>query len=154
MAECHGSAVRQNAGEGSHDADWWVCTRGSCVGLQGPVGLREDLLIHISLTLEEMNICLWAVAQALWAEGNLHLCLLSHIYTHKMDAQNSVCFSPIFFSPYGQPSSWHGVSVKCVPPDSPLLFCLSSWAEKSRAAYALNIRPLRMFINPVTWIKA
>lgn len=53
-------------------------------------------------------------------------------------------------SPYGQPSSWHGATVKCVPPQQPTHIPPLIIISKSRAAYALNIRLLCVVINPIT----
>lgn len=113
----HSSADGRRASEGCTDIEWWVCTQGSCAGILGPAGPGEVLLMHTSLMLKEMNVGLCGVARAHRAGGNLHLCQLSHVYTQKK-RKNVILFAfhHNILSPYGQPSSWHGATVKCVPP--------------------------------------
>lgn len=92
--------------------------------------------------------------------GNLHLCQLSHVYTQKQNQKKKIrergkdmilfAFHHNILSPYGQPSSWHGATVKCVPPQQPTHIPPLIIISKSRAAYALNIRLLCVVINPIT----
>lgn len=125
----------QKASEGCADTEWWVCTQGSCAGLPSPAGPGEVLLRRTSLTLKEMNMGLWGVEWAHRARANLRLCPPPRAPTPKKGKDtNLLAFNHNIFSPYGQPSSWRGATVKCAPPssppDSPLIFRLSSSSLK------------------------
>lgn len=109
--------------------------------------------MHISLMLKEMNVGLCSVAQA-HRLGKTCICVIfPHMYTQKIKGMMVMMILFVFhhniLSPYGQPSFWHGVTVKCVSPQQPT-HIPPLIISKSRAAYALNIRLLCMVINPIT----
>lgn len=79
--------------------------------------------MHTSLMLKEMNVGLCTVARAHRAGGKPALVhQLSHVYTQKKKENKKrkdmilFAFHHNILSPYGQSSSWHGATVKCVPP--------------------------------------
>lgn len=131
---------RQKGREGHTDTEWWVCTQGSCAGLQGPAGPREALLMRTSLMLKEMNLCLCDGAQTHKAKGTLHL--LSPF--QKENTRDGIILFDSYhniYSPYGQPASWHRAKATCPPkkkkkPETttttknPMIFCLTSSSLK------------------------
>lgn len=74
--------------------------------------------MHTSLMLKEMNVGLCGVARAHGAGGKpAFVSALARL--HPKNKRKDVILFALhhkILSPYGQLSSWHGATVKCVPP--------------------------------------